>query len=142
MDVPASRTAILPVADFLARQLKKASIVMIVSDFMSDEDLGNARQLKMLARRHDVIGVLVEDPVESALPAGSGALSVRDLETGSMVRIGLGRRLRRRYDALVGRRRSDLVHGFYRVPMDHVVIRPDQNVIEPLLRLFASRRRA
>jgi uncharacterized protein (DUF58 family) len=142
MDPPASRTAILPVAEFLTRQLKKASIVVIVSDFMSNEDLGNARELKMLARRHDVIGVLIEDPVESSLPTGTGAIHVRDLESRSMVRVGLGSRLRRRYEELVRRRRTDLVHGFYRVPMDHVVVRPDGSVIEPLLRLFASRRRS
>ena len=60
LDVPTSQTAIVPVADYLARQLKKASIVAIVSDFMTNEDLGSSRELKVLARRHDLIGVVVE----------------------------------------------------------------------------------
>jgi uncharacterized protein (DUF58 family) len=135
-------TKILPAARFLAGQLKNVSIVFFVSDFMTDEDLAGARDLKALAVRHDVVGVVVEDPAEVALPPGHGAVRVRDLETGRQARIGLSDGLRRRYDEVVQQRRTELVNMFYRTPMDHVFLRSNEDVIEPLLRLFAARRHA
>jgi uncharacterized protein (DUF58 family) len=141
MDPPKGRTALLPAARFLSDQLKKSSMIFFISDFMSDEDLSGAVDLKMLAARHDVIGVVVEDPGEMELPQGTNTIRVRDLESGALRRVGLGRSLRQQYENLVRRRRTNLVDEFYRVPMDYVFVRSDGSVIEPLLDLFASRRR-
>lgn len=133
-------TAILPAVRFLSRQLKAVSIVFLVSDFMTTEDLGAARDLKALAVRHDVIGVVVEDPAEKELPEGSASMRLRDLESGRQTRIGLSQELRRRYNELTEHRRRELVRTFYRTPMDYVFLRSGENVVEPLLRLFAARR--
>jgi uncharacterized protein (DUF58 family) len=141
LDPPPARTAVLPAARFLAGHLKKVSTVFVVSDFITDENLNGARDLKVLAATHDVIGVVVEDPAESELPAGRGAVSLRDLETGGRVRVGLSEGLRRRYKEFVTGRRAQLSDTFYRVPMDHVVVRSDRSAIEPLMRLFAERKR-
>ena len=141
LDVPRARTAVLPAVRFLAGHLKKVSTVFLISDFITDEDLVQGRDLKVLAAKHDVVGVVVEDPAESELPAGHNMLNVRDLETGATVRLGLGGALRRRYRELMDERRKRLADTFYRVPMDHVFVRSDRSAVEPLLRLFAQRRR-
>lgn len=141
LDVPAARTAVLPAARFLAGHLKKVSTVFLISDFITDEDLVQGRDLKVLAAKHDVVGVVIEDPAESELPAGQSTLNLRDLETGATVRLGLGGALRRRYRALMDERRKRLADMFYRVPMDHVFVQSDRSAVEPLLRLFAERRR-
>jgi uncharacterized protein (DUF58 family) len=143
LDVPpGTGTSILPVADYLVGHLRKASIVCFVSDFMTDENLGESRDLKVLAAKHDLIGVMIEDPVEAELPPGSGTIRVRDLETGRARRVGLSNGLRREYRNFVAERRAAMLRSFYRIPMDHVVVRGDGSVAEPLLRLFASRRRS
>jgi hypothetical protein len=141
LDPPAARTAVLPAVRYLAGHLKKVSTVFLVSDFITDEDLQRARDLKVLAATHDVIAVVVEDPAESELPPGRSAVRLRDLESGASLRLGLGEGVRRRYRELVERRREQLTDMFYRVPMDHVFVRSDRSAIEPLLRLFAERRR-
>jgi uncharacterized protein (DUF58 family) len=134
-------TAILPAARYLSDRLKAVSIVFLVSDFVTREDLGASRDLRALAVRHDVIAVVVEDPAETALPpGGSGAVTLRDLETGRQMRVGLSRALRQEYAGAAARRRRDLVNLFYRTQMDHVFLRTDQDVVQPLLRLFATRR--
>ena len=133
------RTALLPAIRHLAGTLKKTSIVFLVSDFMTDEDLFGSTDLALLAARHDVIAVVPEDPAESALPAGRGYLTVRDLESGRHVAVGLSARTRRLYADEAGRRRDALARAFYRVPMDHVFVRTDENPVEPLLSLFAKR---
>jgi uncharacterized protein (DUF58 family) len=141
LDPPSTGTAVLPAARFLAGRLKKVSTVFLVSDFVTDEDLSHARDLKVLAARHDVVGVVIEDPAEFELPRGRGAVRLRDLETGAAVRVGLGKSVRTRYRALVQERRERLRDAFYRVPMDHVFVRSDRSAVEPLLRLFAERKR-
>ena len=141
LDLPPSRTEILPAVRYLSGHLKKVSSIFLVSDFITDEDLHQGKDLKMLAATHDVIGVVVEDPRETDLPEGHGLVRFRDLESGASVRVGLNERLRRQYRELTQSRRTQLSDAFYRVPMDHVFVRSDRSAVEPLLRLFAERRR-
>lgn len=133
------RTCVLPAVQHLLKTLKRMSVVFIVSDFTSDEDIAGSRDLAMLADRHDVIAVVPEDPSELALPPGSGYVRLRDLESGREVAVGLNDRARRQYAAEVRRRREDLSRAFYRVPMDHVFVPTDRSPVEPLLSLFARR---
>jgi hypothetical protein len=74
------------------------------------------------------------------LPAGSGTVRLRDMESGRAVRIALGEGLRRRYRRARDSRRKALTEAFYRIPMDPVFVRSDESAVEPLLRLFMSRK--
>ncbi len=141
LDAPEAPTAVLPAVRYLAGHLKKMSLVFIVSDFMSHEDLVNSRELKMLTAHHDVVAVVVHDPAESALPAGGGTVNFRDMETGRRIRVGLSGSLRRDFREANDRRRQQLIETFYKIPIDHSFVRSDQPAIEPLLTLFLARRR-
>lgn len=137
---PAGPTAMVPAIRHLTERLSKMSVVFLVSDFMTDENLFDSKELRTLAAKHDVIGVVVEDPAEMMLPEGRGFISVRDLESGRQVRIGLSPRARGAYADAVRRRREDLIRLFYQVPMDYVFVRSDQKrPAEPLLEVFARR---
>lgn len=142
LETKGTDTAVGPAARFLLEQLRGFSMVFLVSDFMTTENLDAIGDLKALAVRHDVVGVVIEDPAELTLPPGASVVRVRDLESGREMRLALNGDLRRRYAELTMRRRSALVNAFYRTQMDHVFLRSDQNVVEPLLRVFATRRRA
>ncbi|HEX9367128.1 MAG TPA: DUF58 domain-containing protein [Vicinamibacterales bacterium] len=131
------RTALVPMVRQLARSLKRMSIVFLVSDFLSDEDLFGGPDLRVLAARHDVIAVVPEDPMEAELPAGPGYLRVSDLESGRRATVSLGARSRARFAAEARRRREALAAAFYRVPMEHVFVPADRSPVEPLLSLFA-----
>ena len=131
------RTALVPMVRHLVGTLKRMSIVFLVSDFITDEDLFGGRDLSMLAARHDVIAVVPEDRTERELPAGPGYLSVRDLESGRRATVGLGWQSRGRYAAEALGRRQALSAAFYRVPMAHVFVPTDESPVEPLLSLFA-----
>lgn len=134
-------TALLPALRFLADNLRREGLIFLISDFVSDEDLFGGSELKMLAARHDVIAVVVEDPAEASLPPGGGSVDFRDLETGAAVRVGLSDAVRQAYAEGVRRRREQLVRGFHGVPIDHAFVRSSRHVMEPLLDLFAARRR-
>jgi len=132
-------TALLPAIRHLLNTLKRTSVVFIVSDFMTGEDLFGADELRMLAARHDVIAVVPQDPTELALPSGRGYMQMRDLESGRQVAVSLSPRTRRAYAGEMTARRDALARAFYQVPMDHVFVPTDGSPVEPLLELFARR---
>jgi uncharacterized protein (DUF58 family) len=136
---PKARTRMIPVIAHLLKTLKRMSVVFLVSDFLTEDDVLRSKELAILAARHDVIAVIPEDPTDLALPPGSGYVQVRDVETGRRVALGLTDRARRRYAEEVRARREELARAFYRVPMDHVFVPTDRTPVEPLLALFASR---
>jgi uncharacterized protein (DUF58 family) len=133
------RTALLPAIRHLVSTLKRMSIVFIVSDFITDEDVFGSPELAMLAAKHDVIAVVPVDPTEGALPSGGGYLQVRDLESGRHLAVSLSARTRRTYAAEARERREALARAFYRVPIDHVFVPTDGSPVEPVLSLFAVR---
>jgi uncharacterized protein (DUF58 family) len=139
---PNARTLMVPVIAHLLQTLKRMSIVFLVSDFMTDDDVLGSKELAILAAHHDVIAVVPQDPSELSLPPGSGYVRIRDLESGRQIAIGLTDGARRRYAEDALRRRQDLTRAFYRVPIDHVFVPTDESPVEPLLSLFAKRMNA
>jgi uncharacterized protein (DUF58 family) len=158
LDTDPGPTAIGPVATFLQRHLRYASVVFIVSDFLTGESLPDMPDLRLLTATHDVVGVVIEDPSEAALFDASGDVRVRDPETGIRRRLALTGRTRRRYAATMRERRGRLEDALREAGMDHAFVmdRPASPLaepgrhtpggsgalLEPLMELFSARRRA
>ncbi|NLO90776.1 MAG: DUF58 domain-containing protein, partial [Elusimicrobia bacterium] len=73
-------TDIAACLDNLNRVLKRKGILILISDFADEKDY--ARPLRLAARRHDLIPVYLEDPLEAALPELGAVLQTVDPETG------------------------------------------------------------
>ena len=136
----AGRTALRPPLQHLVATLKSMSMVCFVSDFITDEDVFGSGEMRALAARHDVIAIIPEDPAELALPQGHGRIRLRDPESGRAVSVALNWQTRQAYAEAVARRRSALVDACYAAGIDHVFVRTDEAVVEPLIELFARRR--
>ena len=121
----AGRSLMMPAITHLVKTLKRMSVVFIVSDFMTDDDVLESRELALLAARHDVIAVVPRIRPSARCRAGGGYLRVRDIESGREVAVGLSDRARRGYAAAARERREALTRAFYRVPMDHVFVPTD-----------------
>jgi uncharacterized protein (DUF58 family) len=134
------RTLMVPVIRHLMTMLKRMSVIFIVSDFVTDDDVLNSAELAQLAAKHDVIAVVPEDRAETELPPGGGYIHLRDLESGRRVSVGLGRQARGAFAAAIAERRAALARAFYRVPMDHVFVPTDGSPVLPILSLFARRK--
>jgi uncharacterized protein (DUF58 family) len=65
---------------FLGKVQKKEAVVFLLSDFLSEEN--KDAELRAIARKHDLIAISVQDPLEKHLP-NVGLLPVLDLETGT-----------------------------------------------------------
>jgi len=70
------------------RLLKRRAIVFLVSDFLaSGEDY--AADLALMACRHDVIAVVLSDPLEKRWPS-AGLVGLKDTETGAIQWVDTG----------------------------------------------------
>ena len=137
---PGTRTAMLPAVKHLLRTLKRTTLVFFISDFWTDEDLDASREWAMLASRHDVIAVILEDPSETRLPRGGGFVRMRDLESGAEMTVGLNDEVRRLYASSLRESRAELLRTFYRTGVDHVFVDTEGDVVEPLMRVFERRK--
>ena len=139
LDEKSDRTAIMPAVHHLLRSLKRMTLIFLISDFLTDEDLTNARELSMLAGRHDVVAVILGDKAEMRLPSGSGFVRVRDMESGDEMLLRLTSAVRERYADTIQHRRDELKRYCYRTGIDPVFIETDGDVVEPLLATFERR---
>lgn len=74
------RTSITSAVEFVSRVMKKRSVILLFSDFL-DEDPALFTRMKLLGRRHDLIPVRVQDPMEEQM-SFYGLTEFVDLETG------------------------------------------------------------
>src|SRR5947199_3604083 len=70
----------------LSRAQRRRAVVFVVSDFLAE---GYEQALAVLSRRHDVVPVVVSDPVEEGLPEVAGPWPPLDAETGETVLVDL-----------------------------------------------------
>lgn len=135
-------TTLGPAIRHLQTHLTTTTVIVFVSDFLTQDDGLHGRDVRTLAAAHDVIAVAVEDPGDSALPPGRGFVRVRDVESGAIVRIALNDRNREAYARAFAQRRAELVRNCHLLGIDVAVVRPDGSVMQPLIELFARRKAA
>ena len=112
------------------------AIVFLISDFLSP---AIERPLKLLAQRHDLIAVTVEDPSELDLP-DVGLARLRDPETGQVIDVDTSDpRVRLAYAKRVLEDAEARKHLLRRLAIDEVLVRTNEGIIEPLFRFFRSR---
>ena len=131
----------MPVIDYLGTHFRQEGVIFLISDFMTNDDLANSKALSMLALKHDIIAVVVEDPRETSLPDSTASIEMMDVESGSRRLVGLGRQQREKFLQAMEKHHAEMIDAFYHVPMDYVFARSDKYVVEPLLKMFSARKR-
>lgn len=137
--------------EFLRRALKRSAVAFVLSDFLEDGGAAAAgeprpfpfeRALRIAARKHDVVPILLGDRLESELPA-AGLAWIEDPETGQTFRIDLSdRRGRRRYGSALRAEDERLRKLFARLDLDAAhVSAEDADYVTPLAAFFQARAR-
>lgn len=138
---PQNRGTNIKVAlDTVNQMLKRRSIVFLVSDFL-DDPARYRQALSMSNRRHDIIAVDLNDPMESRI-ANVGLLTLEDAESGEIVWVDTADKrwqasFRQRADKLEQEKRQT----FLRASVDHISVATDQDYITPLTGFFQQRAR-
>jgi len=121
---------------FLGRVLRRRAVVFLISDWIADSF---DRPLNLLARRHELVTIEVEDPFEDSIP-DRGLILARDLETGKTRLVDLGvSAARREWRAQKGRRHRALHETLLRARAGRIRVRSDRPVAPELVRHFERR---
>lgn len=115
---------------YLNRVQRKSGIVFLISDFIGT---GYEKDLVPLAKRHDLIPIVLKDRYENVFPAHDGLLMIEDPETREIVAIdGADPAVRAVYQQALAQEVTRLEHFFRRSQLDRVDIATDGNYVRPL----------
>jgi uncharacterized protein (DUF58 family) len=129
-------TDIAGATEYLNKMLPHKTIIFFVSDFLAADI---ERPLKLLAQRHDLVAVTIEDPSELELP-DIGLARLVDPETGQIVDVDTSDpRVRAAFEHNVGEEREARRHLLRRLAVDEVPVMTDGTIVEPLFRFFRKR---
>jgi len=131
-------TSVSDLIEHALRTIKRRSVIFLVSDFFTAP--GWERPLGMLARRHEVIAVRLEDPRERELP-DIGMVVMNDAETGESVHVDThDAKFRKRFDAVVREREAQLHTVFTRCGVDVLHLSTEEDLAGAVLRFAALRK--
>lgn len=131
-------TDIAAALEYTGKMLAHKAIIFVVSDFQAEE---LEQPLKLLAQRHDVVAVTVDDPSEQALPDIGQARFV-DPETGATIDVDTSdARVRARFAEAVAEELSSRRRLLRRLAIDEIPVRTDGGVVDPLIKFFRARER-
>lgn len=134
----ARRTDLNCALEFLARGLKRRSIVFLLSDFYSPEF---TTSLRVATRKHDCVALVLNDPREYELPP-LGWVSLVDPETGDTAEVNSqDERARREYQRFAQARARARLAYFAQHRVDAVNLFTHQSYLAPLIAFFRVRRR-
>ena len=131
-----NKTSIKNVLDYLLKVAKRRSVVFLISDFIDDDYWSS---LKIVNRKHDLIGIRLFDPAEKLLP-DLGVIKVRDPESGSSFWIDTSNRAE--MEKLKTQINSDL-DAFNKqakkIGFDIISVSTNGDFVDPLISLFRKR---
>jgi len=122
--------------EYMNGTIKKRSIVFLLSDFM---DQGYSKILKVVGKKHDLIGIILDDRRENELPA-IGLVKLTDAETGQERWIDTSsnrvRKMMRKTRGEAVNKRNAL---FLTSRIDRIQIETGKDYIKPLVQFFRLR---
>ena len=131
-------TSVSDLIEHALRTIKRRSVIFLVSDFFTAP--GWERPLGMLARRHEVVAVRLEDPRERELP-DIGLVPMNDAETGESIYVDThDARFRKRFQAVVQKREAELSAAFRRAGIDVLSLSTEDDLVSAILRFAALRK--
>lgn len=136
---PEGKTTNLKAAlEYLNSTIKKRSIVFLLSDFM---DSGYEKILRIIGKKHDLIGVVLNDKRESEIPK-MGLLKLTDAETGEerwvdTSSIKVQNRLKEVRQSMILQRKSLFISS----RLDSIEVQTGDDYVKPLVQFFRLRER-
>lgn len=132
-------TDLRPLLETARRVIKRRSVVILVSDFISQP--GWERPLHLLDRRHEVLAVRLLDPRELDLP-DVGPVILEDAETGETLYVDThDGGLRERFRAAAAEREQAIGAAFRRAGVEAVSLSTDEDLVGAIVRMAALRKR-
>ncbi len=122
--------------EYMNNAIKKKSIAFLISDFM---DEGYEKILRIVGRKHDLIGIVLDDRREKEVP-NIGLIKLADAETGLERWIDTGSK-RVRSQITSERIEAEKLRNsiFVKSNLDRIEVTAGSNYIQPLVQFFRRR---
>jgi len=131
-------TDIKSALEFMNNAIKKRSIVFLLSDFL---DSGYEKILKVVGRKHDLIGVVLDDRRENEIPP-IGLIKFTDAETGTERWVDTSsQRVRQAMKQTRQKEISQRDSLFLMSRLDKIYVQTGEDYIKPLVQFFRLRER-
>jgi uncharacterized protein (DUF58 family) len=123
---------------WLSHAARRKTVTFLISDFLTE---GYEKPLRIVARKHDVVPVVVFDPFEEQFPS-LGLVELEDPETKERWLVDTANpRIRGRFAQEMKKRRDERIKLFQRLQLDHVELRVGEDHSLALQRFFRARAR-
>ena len=122
--------------EYMNNTIKKKSIAFLLSDFM---DEGYEKILRIVGRKHDLIGIVLDDRREKEIP-NIGLVKLADAETGAERWIDTSSK-RVRSQMVLDRKEREKIRNsiFIKSNLDRIEVTTGSNYIQPLVQFFRRR---
>ncbi len=127
--------------EYLLNRLKTSTLLFLISDFIQAENVFHSHALRQLARKHDLIPIIIEDSWEEGIPGGRGFLRLHDAETNASMVFDLTRKNKHLYQSLMRERKLGLQNALYRLNLDPLFLHTGQPYLDRIIGFFLSRKR-
>jgi uncharacterized protein (DUF58 family) len=128
-----STTNIAAAWEFFNSVIKKRSIVFMFSDFFADN---YSKPLSLAARKHDVIGVKVQDQLDKKLP-DVGIIQAKDIETGQLTWLDTSdKKIQAAYQTYTNNTGEYFKNAFTKNGCDTLEINTDSSYVNVLMKFF------
>lgn len=130
------RTQISAAVEYLQGVLKKRSNIFIFSDFMDHE---YEKPMRLLGQKHDVVAVVMSDPLERELP-DMGLVELQDAETGEVMTLDTSSSVvREYYKNLFTEKQEQRDKNLKKAQIDRIQVDVGGDLTEPLISFFKKR---
>ena len=129
------RTDLAKGLDFFAKVARRRSVLFLVSDFLSD---GWEQAMKIARQRHELVPVVISDPMEQTLPR-VGLILLEDLETGELVEVDTSSRVARDFAKRAEAAAVIRELALRRLNLDVVNISTNEPYVDALIAFFKAR---
>ena len=121
---------------FLNNVQKRKAVVFLISDFIAS---GYERELRVTAKKHDVICCPVSDPAEQCLP-DVGLLELQDPETGELRLVDTSSRSVRKQFLLNAQQEDETLRKIMRrLKVDNIALSTAHPFVDDVRKLFRQR---
>jgi len=135
--MPARKTDLNCALEFLARGLKRRSVVFLVSDFYAPDF---TTTLKVTQRKHDCVAIILNDKREYILPP-LGWIGLTDPESGAETEVDLrNEKARKEYEKYAQARARARLNYFAQHQVDAIDLFTDESYLIPLIKFFRARK--
>ncbi len=132
-----SKTDLRAGLEYLRKVARRRAVAFLVSDFLAG---GWEQPLRVASRRHDLVPVVITDPMEEVVPS-VGLVTFEDVETGMLVEFDSSGPEGRAFAQHVRRAVAGREETMRRLKLDLVNVRTDRPYVDALVNFFRARAR-